>query len=159
MEAVTPSPMSAEELLATFKNPPSATKEQRDAAAKAAAAKAHGPIAALLLHFRPALAAAGFNGIRIRGYTPGFNGGDPCRHSQRDSALLVAGRENDEDREGGTVWQIRDSHPELVALLHAVDSAPMAALLEEAHDTNWELAFRLTDDGVTVETGEYDCGY
>lgn len=118
-----------------------------------------------LFDFFPAL-----NEIVLRGYTPGFNDGEPCTHSMEEPYLN--GRNNcgdtmrsryesdDEDEEG-------DENDRQVDALSKPDRKVIAKILGGMtdaigflYDTNFEVtATRKADGSVTVEKGYYDCGY
>lgn len=118
--------------------------------------------------------------IKIIGWTPGFNDGEPCTHSQE----TVVGKSHTwtyrgdphisydfGDREmyeefdvefaedGDTVLSHINSDCET---LDAVASQVVVyeELVERVFDTNFDIEFRLEEDGsVSVSVDDYDCGY
>jgi|SRR6478609_2323147 len=109
--------------------------------------------------------------VLVYGYTPGFNDGEPCTHSQYSNF--------DGEEINGTVdlWDIVDidededdweealeninsklSRDNMQKIEYAIDK--IDDLLERVYDTNFYILARRIEDGTIVLTvGEYDCGY
>lgn len=129
----------------------------------------------------------GLEFIMLRGYTPGFNDGDPCYHSTTCYAVFEGDNAQytlEDFGENG--WDV----PELLAGRLQKDGAPpmgwremlayqeesgqrhpinvieyfmgqgrMANMLERIYDTNFQLAIYTSPEGqVTVDHQEYCCG-
>jgi len=109
--------------------------------------------------------------IRVRGWTPGFNDGDPCTHHQEAAVgnydpwgNFEDCDEDDEDEERPKDEQdINDeAHPEHVTyekahkIVEALDD-DFAILF----NTNFELSISRSDAklGFTIHSDDYDCGY
>lgn len=106
--------------------------------------------------------------VLVYGYTPGFNDGDPCTHTQYST--LDGDEINDtvdlwdmlevEDETGDELEEInsklsREESQKIEYKIDAVDD-----LLERIYDTNFYLfAIRKEDGSVELTTGDYDCGY
>jgi len=105
--------------------------------------------------------------IVVRGYTPGFNDGDPCVHSQDignswygvDECLDEEGAENYAKEAFGVDLP---NNPEDTKSWAAVERffGAFEDLLEQTHGTNWQLLFYKDKDGkMQMEQDEYDCGW
>lgn len=126
--------------------------------------------------------------ILINGYTPGFNDGDPCTHSQYS---VIDGNEltdNISDNEELVAFILGyKNSDEMYDALEELDQEPedalsnlglpefkyevsgevnsildgMADVLEEVMGTDWRILAVLQDDGTvkTVVDEYYDCGY
>jgi hypothetical protein len=118
------------------------------------------------------------NSISVSGYTPGWNDGDPCHHSQPDPYLNGENvwerdgddedegwgdeeedereedeREEDEDARSST----RLSDKDFEAITHILEG--MSDVLEKIFGTNWKLIFRRTQNGIEFNRYNYDCGH
>jgi len=112
------------------------------------------------------------NSISVSGYTPGWNDGDPCHHSQLDPYLNgenVWERDGDDEDEG---WEDEDededddegerssarlSDKDFKAIAYILDG--MSEVLEEIFSTDWTLIFRRTQNGIEFNRYDYDCGH
>ena len=120
----------------------------------------------------------------VNGYTPGFNDGEPCTHSQytvcsgeelqssilecehfTETAAKALGAPDDEDSyvdpfEFIEEYEFKDIHyQESNKVSNVVDE--FVDLLEDMYGTGWQLLVIKNDDGtITVEfNADYDCGY
>lgn len=103
--------------------------------------------------------------IAIRGWTPSFNDGDPCTHSQ-DCVILdpkdPALPEDEDDFAEFVAELICEEYPDrvlkhrdpLVQVIRGMEEA-----LETAFETGWKLTFVLRNGEVFYEHDYYDCGY
>jgi hypothetical protein len=112
------------------------------------------------------------NLVRVIGYTPGFNDGDPCVHCQYvivgngDEEGYVKGRHADtfserelEDDDGNP---LRPNPGMTVEEENTVDAffRAFTDTLAKIHGTNFQLDYtRGLDSSVTVSKDNYDCGY
>jgi len=90
-------------------------------------------------------------GLKVHGYTPGFNDGDPCVHTQStnlDDLYGPLGGEKDYKAYSAKVRPIENK----------IDA--LQSVLEDAFGSGWEITVHQVDGKVTVsEPEEYDCGY
>lgn len=92
--------------------------------------------------------------LQLSGYTPIWNDGDPCFHSQEDPII-----------NGFRMWTSRDGEPpgrvsQTTENQVRSYTESEAENLEAAFGTNWCLNFTRTADGfVEFELSEYDCGH
>lgn len=113
-------------------------------------------------------------GIYLYGYTPGFNDGDPCVHSQSTGEYYEC--EDGEDEHCGVDGEFESNEHQTLAeasnkalgewrsekrkmvedLLSAMEDA-----FHEAYGTDWFLLWEYEPIGNTVilHRGNYDCGY
>jgi hypothetical protein len=107
------------------------------------------------------------NSISVSGYTPGWNDGDPCHHSQLDPYLNGRNIDDDEDDDDedddnedddeGERSSTRLSDKDFEAISHIIEG--MSDVLEEIFSTNWTLIFRRTQNGIEFNRYDYDCGH
>lgn len=106
--------------------------------------------------------------VLVYGYTPGFNDGDPCTHTQY--SMLDGNEINDivdlydvlniEEDEGDELEEINaklssDKYRTIESKIDGIDD-----LLERVYYTNfYVLARRLEDGTVELSIGDYECGY
>lgn len=107
--------------------------------------------------------------IIVKGYTPGFNDGDPCTHSQMDPYIngtdMYGDRDDEDDsdpdgegdnNEVAKTKEISNENREIVA--SEVDR--LSGVLESLFGTNWKITIKRQGDGtITWEQEDYDCGY
>jgi hypothetical protein len=101
----------------------------------------------------------------LKGYTPGFNDGDPCNFTIRDLEIVthamtekeLQAARDDEGLDGMELWSIRDKDfkflknvETLQNLLHSITDT-----LEEVFGSNFKLI--VSKERVTVE--DFYCGY
>lgn len=100
--------------------------------------------------------------VFIYGYTPGFNDGDPCYHRQYvevDSEEITERVEEyldllDEEVE----YNSNLTGDEISDITDSVDD--LEDLFEHIYDTDYYIIARKEEDGsITIDNGEYDCGY
>ena len=94
--------------------------------------------------------------LRLIGYTPYFNDGDPCVHRQREVILNGHSRYGEEDEEN-----LAGPKPER-AVFSKVDTLlnKMFKVFNEGFDTNWQIDVKKNDDGSFSWTlSDYDPGY
>lgn len=112
----------------------------------------------------------GLNFVLIRGYTPGFNDGEPCTHSQNtfvgandygsyldfeDYELYEEFGVEDEDEPSKHINSACTTLKEAKAQIEAYDE-----IIERVFVTNFELKITKGEDGkVKVVEDEYWCGY
>ena len=112
----------------------------------------------------------GLNVIGIVGYTPSFNDGEPCTHSQHiyTGAKLSYGDYIDFADEVGDFEEDFEYDEEdndhinskCLTLEEAKDQVEACSeIIERIYDTNFRIVVKLTNDGVKVEHEEYDPGY
>lgn len=99
--------------------------------------------------------------ITITGYTPSFNDGDPCYHSQYQSINGV-GDDDDYDEDGEnspkeSFLELTDEERELINGVLATLYRP----IKQKYDTNFKLHLNRSDneDGYTLQYEDYYCGY
>lgn len=108
--------------------------------------------------------------VVVRGYTPGFNDGDPCYHSQCEPLFFMKDSSNqeeddDEDLEECEWYSLKkklkgnkeeyDSVESLNKLLNSAEG-----LFQEMFGTDWEVEFTLSPEGeVLLTQNGYYCGY
>lgn len=101
------------------------------------------------------------NAVMIRGWTPGFNDGEPCTHFQE----IILSRECDSMDE---LFEFdEESESDVNEKLSKEDSAAIMSLLDsledifyDAYETDWELTMkRLSDGTIEVELNDYECEY
>lgn len=117
--------------------------------------------------------------IIVRGYTPGFNDGDPCYHSQYEPNYIIKNDEwikcsedndddcyDEDDTECTTLGFLADNMSipnDVVVKLEVVDGLLNSAddLFEEMFGTNWELVFTLNEktNEIEVDHSSYHCDY
>lgn len=111
------------------------------------------------------------NDIVLRGYTPGFNDGDPCTHSMLDPFINGQDKygdtphsrydedeDEDEDEEGeaAVVVEMDEADRKIIAKI----LGGMTDAIEALYDTNFEVTVSRQADGtVTVKKDYYDCGH
>lgn len=134
--------------------------------------------------FLQALAESGaVSAIIVRGYTPGFNDGEPCEHS---ASMFVNFREfveddladrldefglelNDELVDGLNYGQ-HEANAALCAEHGYIYERPSAEILkaiqeiifdtaEEENETDYYVSYLLKDGKFEVSQGDYSCGY
>jgi hypothetical protein len=103
----------------------------------------------------------------VSGYTPGWNDGDPCHHSQLDPYLNGRNIDDDEDDDDedddeenddeGERSSARLSDKDFKAIAYILDG--MSEVLEEIFSTDWTLIFRRTQNGIEFNRYDYDCGH
>lgn len=127
-----------------------------------------------LFGFLPALEQ-----IIVKGYTPGFNDGEPCTHSQMDPYINGVDEygdrdedddsdgeesDNDEDSDGATdadaesakPLKLSDEDRELIS--SEVNS--LADMFGDMFGTNWKLTIERQDDGtISWEQDDYYCDH
>lgn len=108
--------------------------------------------------------------VLVCGYTPGFNDGDPCSHTQYTTF------DGDEINDTVDLWDKfsdleEDEFEEKIEKINSNLSSAEAKkvddkvdavddLLERVYGTDWYIvAFREDDGSITVTDGDYDCGY
>lgn len=117
----------------------------------------------------------GLNFVLIRGYTPGFNDGEPCTHSQETfvgSGWYASYRERDvydfEDYELYEEFGVEDEDEPSKHINSACTTLKEAKAQIEAYDeiiervfiTNFDLKITKGEDGkVKVVEDDYYCGY
>lgn len=116
----------------------------------------------------------GLKFVYILGWTPGFNDGEPCTHSQETfvgSSYYATWREKDyydfEEREMYEEFDTDEDNPanhinKECKTLDSVASqlAVYDEIIERVFDTNFELKISLDKNGkVQVDQDYYDCGY
>ena len=127
-----------------------------------------------LFGFLPAL-----NQIIIKGYTPSFNDGDPCTHSQMDPYINGTdeyGDRDDDDSDGDEEESDKEEDsdgeadndeaaPEPLELtnedreLVSSEMNTLADMFESVLGTNWKLTIERQKDGtISWEQEDYDCG-
>jgi hypothetical protein len=140
---------------------------------------------AALEPFLEALAASGeVSIITIRGYTPGFNDGEPCEHGAdfwvnvnqhwSDEVDMTGDLENIFDALQGSTWRPTEedkaaNRAACAELCHVYDAPSVEILeaiqaviydsIEEDFGTNYYVAFVLKDGKFERHEGDYDCGY
>ncbi len=150
MTTIQPSILSVEEIDKRF----TVSREEREAITKAKQQEAQGLLARLLLDTK------GLDSIIVIGYTPGFNDGEPCVHSQ-DGAYLNGLGEYGEAPSAFGVDESDDAESDWSAAFKRTANivGAMADLLGDAFGTNWAIRVKRDGDSVTFEQEEYDCGY
>lgn len=94
--------------------------------------------------------------LRLQGYTPTWNDGDECTHRQREP--IINGFELN-------TWrleyprQIGQASAKTEEIVGQFCSRHEYSPMPKAFGTNWQLDFTWTEDGVSFELSEYDCGY
>lgn len=109
--------------------------------------------------------------VLVYGYTPSFNDGDPCSHSQY--SIFVG----DEINDTVDLWDLleidvddednEDSLENINSKLSSTEAQKIERkidaiddLLERVYDTDfYVLARRLEDGTIDIDFGDYDCGY
>lgn len=91
--------------------------------------------------------------LRLCGYTPIWNDGESCSHSQDDPII-----------NGFNTWMRRLGEFERASQETEIEVSSYtnseAGNLECAFGTNWQLDFTRTEDGsIEFELSEYDCGH
>lgn len=91
-------------------------------------------------------ANAGLKWVRLLGYTPGFNDGDPCTHSMR---VDVEGWDGELPEQEVDEWEIEKC------------LAPLEVPLEQAWGTNWQILVQRQENGTVKisDREEYYCGH
>lgn len=147
---LTPSPKSADEILAFYNQ---CAKDIHEIEQRRNSSL-QGDLGALFVAF-PAL-----DSVVLRGYTPGFNDGDPCYHHTCEP--IVNGRDpdeyDDEDEEEGAEpvpsKLSKEDEEAIRVILSGMDDA-----VHDIYDTNYEVTVTRTADGITLANDHYDCGY
>lgn len=98
--------------------------------------------------------------VRWQQYVPGFNDGDPCTFSVRESSVLFSADTQPEalaDGEFHEGYDFEDDHPKINEALGEIDSLlhSNSDLLQTMFGTNVEIT--ITPKEITVD--DYDCGY
>jgi len=105
--------------------------------------------------------------IVVKGYTPGFNDGEPCTHSQMSphiNGVDEYGDRDDEDdsdsdgdnNEVAEIKEISNENREIVAS----EVNRLSGALESLFGTNWKITIKRQEDGtISWEQEDYDCGY
>jgi hypothetical protein len=106
-----------------------------------------GDLAALFDAF-PAL-----DSVVLRGYTPGFNDGDPCYH--HDCEPIVNGDDPDDYDAEESKSNLSEADTKAVYEILGM----MQDAVRDIYDTNFEVTVTRTPDGVTINQDHYDCGY
>lgn len=149
-EPVVPSTTPLTELLAKYPPPASMTSAEQEAAKYARIEE----IAVLFTAF------SDLTSIRIQGWTPGFNDGDPCTHHQD---IYINGFDSygegdgDDDGDGDAPtrnWKSSPMHTTIDNLLSGMEGALYAAF-----NTNWKVKIWREDDEIRWVESEYDCGF
>lgn len=165
MSDVTPSTLTIEDIKARFLPSPdfdyNAAREEEKA--RKAMVKAEVlSIMARLINDLP-----GVTSIEVCGYTPGFNDGDPCRHSQMDPNVNgITSVEYDDRRYCSSNRNFNPSNypDEMVDddtynLITSICNG-MSDMFEDAFDTDFSVTVSRDENGnFTHEVGHYDCGY
>ncbi|SCW95366.1 hypothetical protein [Ancylobacter rudongensis] len=135
-----------------------------------------------LAPFLEALAKSGeVSAIIVRGYTPGFNDGEPCEHSADVFVNIeeIYGEDLQDTDAGGNLpeelfeelsYGSADANRELCTKFGHVYDKPSAEIMnairtlifataEEENSTNYFLSYVLKDGKFEIASGEYDCGY
>jgi len=109
------------------------------------------------------------NHVRVVGYTPGFNDGDACEHTQfvavgdnENRPLYVRGerRADTFDDHGFEDENPNKGLPNAHAVAVSDFFAAFEGVLERIHDTNWQLDYKRRSDGlISIDKSEYDCGH
>jgi hypothetical protein len=90
--------------------------------------------------------------LQLRGYTPSWNDGDPCLHTQREPKINGFERWGENPSETGRVS--RETEIEVSSYTNSESEN-----LEEVFGTNWQLDFtRMEDGSIDFEKSDYDCG-
>lgn len=97
-----------------------------------------------------------FNAVYITGSTPSWNDGEPCEHSTYvyldDEIFESIDFEFPEDFEANNMPRVMQR--ELENKINFVDE-----ILHELYGTNYYFWAVIVDGKVTIDHGEYDCGY
>lgn len=99
-----------------------------------------------------------FKTLRLSGYTPSFNDGDPCVHRQSDIVINGYSRYGAENYEEKAQLPQPDKE-ELKKLSNVVSK--MEPVFSGGFGTNWEIVLTRGEDG-SVDWSldpDYDCGY
>jgi len=103
-------------------------------------------------------AIPGWKMIVVYGYTPQFNDGDACLHSQR----VEVDDEVDDDLIDEYFGVDCDLPNQSYAFAHAIHSIfdQLERFMEQIHDTNWKIVYTRDSDGNVNRVQEsYDCGW
>lgn len=96
--------------------------------------------------------------IKVQGYTPGFNDGDACEHSQCEPYLNGRGEysgDNDEEIVGKYEALSDADYDNVCSIISGLDD-----VFEATFGTNWEITIERQQDGyITWKNEDYDCGY
>lgn len=108
--------------------------------------------------------------VLVYGYTPGFNDGDPCTHTQYsvydaeeindtfDFYDYFSDEDEDDVDEKTSKLNEHLSTKDAYEIESKIDS--IEELLERVYDTNFYLCVLRKEDGsIEINTGDYDCGY
>lgn len=113
---------------------------------------------------RAVLDTPGLNSIIVYGYTPRFNDGDPCYHSQSGPYLNGFDRygdrsvDSDEDESQNKEWGYGVENAAFDRVARLVNN--LSEGLQLLFDTDWALHIKRLEDGtVGWETCPYDCGH
>lgn len=110
---------------------------------------------------------SGVTSIEVCGYTPGFNDGDPCRHSQMDPNVNVINSNEYHDRRydsrksdfDPSIYPAEMVDDETYSLIASICDG-MSDMFEDAFDTDFSVVvWRNENDNFAHEVGRYDCGY
>ena len=113
----------------------------------------------------------GLNFVMIRGWTPGFNDGEPCTHSQETFVGRISWGcyqdfsdyelydefEVEFDEGDNVVSHINSECKTLDQVYEQLEA--YSEIIERVFDTNFEIQAKLVDGKVVVTEDEYDCGY
>lgn len=107
--------------------------------------------------------------VLVYGYTPGFNDGDPCYHTQYSildgeeindtvdlwDILEIDGDEDEDVLENINSKVSRDDSRKIENKIDGIED-----LLERVYDTDFYLFVRRLEDGtIEIDNGDYNCGY
>jgi hypothetical protein len=106
-------------------------------------------------HFKEEFAGdTELKGLRWTQYTPSFNDGDPCTFRVGDLNARYADTDEDAGDKGDGYDYVRYDSP----LRKRFETIPDEFMLAAFGDGS-EITVTRGDDGLTIEVGEYDCGY
>ena len=91
--------------------------------------------------------------LKLIGYTPDFNDGDPCVHNQKPVILNGFDEWNNEEGDPESQLPKNISRP-IKVLLNSIDK-----LFNIAFGTNWELHAWRDADTLKWDIEDYDCGW
>lgn len=112
----------------------------------------------------------GFDCIFIRGWTPGFNDGEPCLHSDEYAispseigALFLSDNEASEEEleQEELLFNQNLSEDELEVVRLFVDQFLLEEV-EDIHGTDYDVKFYLNESeplGYSLDHDDYECGY